>query len=133
MLTSTLYEALYVSTIAPTASFSVVSEIAGKSRVYNAARGLTGLLIFDGAHFCQQIEGSQREVLRLIELISSDSRHTDVTVFYHGVLAERRFRSFALAFTDGEDIDALPRLAQLEGKVGLAAFIELTRSIELEA
>lgn len=133
MMRSTLYEALYVSTIAPDAPLSVVGEIAGKARVYNTTHGVTGLLIFDGMHFCQQIEGTQKEVLSLIERISLDPRHTNVTVFHHGVLAARRFRSFALAFTDVDDIEVLPRLEKLDGQVGLTAFLELLQTLELEA
>ena len=48
-LTSTsLYEILYVSTLAPEAPLSVVGDIAAKARQANAERGITGLLIFDG-------------------------------------------------------------------------------------
>lgn len=52
-----LYEVLYVSTIAPDQPLSVVAEIAGRARVVNAELGITGLLIFDGQRFCQQLEG----------------------------------------------------------------------------
>ncbi len=127
-----LYEALYVSTIATDAPLSVVGEIAGKARIYNAAHDVTGLLIFDGMRFCQQLEGSQKEVLVLTERISNDPRHTNVVVFHHGSIAERRFRSFALAFTNVDDIDALSRLAQLDGQPGVDAFMALVSTLELE-
>ena len=132
-MTPSVYEALYVSTIAPSISVSVVGAIAGKSRAYNAANGVTGLLIFDGMYFCQQIEGLQEEVLSLIERISRDARHTNVTVFHHGVLAERRFKSFALAFTDVDDVDVLPRLRELNGQAGLTAYLDLVKRVELHA
>lgn len=127
-----LYEVLYVSTIAPTAPISVVADIAAKSRIWNQAQDITGLLIFDGLRFCQQIEGSQKQVLALIERISSDTRHSNVTIFHHGSLAERRFRSFSLTFTDVDDIEVLARLEKLDGQAGVTAFVELLATLDLD-
>ena len=84
---SSLYEVLYVSTIAPEAPLSVVADIVRKARPGNQERGITGLLIFDGQRFCQQLEGSQKQVLSLVERIRADPRHTDVHVVHHGALA----------------------------------------------
>ncbi len=130
--TSKLYEALYVSTLAPDAPISVVADIAGKARVHNAGRDITGLLIFDGLHFCQQLEGRQKEVLSLVERIRNDPRHTDVEIIHHGPLAERRFSSFALAFTDVDGEDVLRRITLLDGQAGIAAFTELVATIDID-
>lgn len=117
-----LYEVLYVSTIAPDQPLSVVAEIAGRARVVNAELGITGLLIFDGQRFCQQLEGPQKSVLKLIERIRNDPRHINVEVLHHGPLAGRRFQQFTLAFSTVEDLDALARMEQLDGEAALAAF-----------
>ncbi len=117
-----LYEVLYVSTIAPDQPLSVVADIAGRARQANAALDITGLLIFDGQRFCQQLEGPQKTVLKLIERIRSDPRHINVEVLHHGPLAGRRFQSFSLAFSTVEDAEALARLEQLDGASALAAF-----------
>lgn len=119
---SALYEALYVSTLAERQPVAVVAEIAGHARVHNARRGITGLLIFDGMRFCQQLEGTQKEVLKLTERIRDDTRHTRVEVLHHGPLAERRFRQFSLAFTPVEDTEVLARLELLDGEAAMAAF-----------
>ncbi|MDZ7866989.1 BLUF domain-containing protein [Acidovorax sp.] len=125
-----LYEALYVSTLAPDQPPSVVAEIAGRARVKNASLGITGLLVFDGMRFCQQLEGTQKEVLKLTERIRNDPRHTGVEVLHHGLLAERRFRQFSLAFTSVDDPDALARMEQLDGEAALAAFEVLRGDLE---
>lgn len=127
-----LYEVLYVSTIAPTAPISVVAGISAKARIWNQAQDITGLLVFDGLRFCQQIEGPQKQVLALIERISNDTRHSNVTIFHHGPLAERRFRSFSLAFTDAVDIEVLARMEKLDGQAGVTAFVDLLTTLELE-
>ena len=121
-LSPALYEVLYVSTIAPDQPLSVVAEIAGRARFVNAELDITGLLIFDGQRFCQQLEGPQKAVLKLIERIRNDPRHINVEVLHHGPLAGRRFQQFTLAFSTVEDLDALARMEQLDGEAALAAF-----------
>ena len=117
-----LYEVLYVSTLAPLHPPTVVAEIAARARHVNAELDVTGLLIFDGQRFCQQLEGPQKSVLKLIERIRNDPRHMNVEVLHHGPLAGRRFQQFTLAFSTVEDVDALARMEQLDGEAALAAF-----------
>ncbi len=114
---SALYEVLYVSTLAPTQPLSVVAQIAGRARLANAQHNITGLLIFDGQRFCQQLEGPQKTVLKLIERIRNDPRHINVEVLHHGPLA-----GLSLAFSTVEDVDALARMETLDGDAALAAF-----------
>ena len=117
-----LSEVLYVSTLAPGQPLGVVAEIAAQARVANGQLDITGLLIFDGQRFCQQLEGPKKQVLKLIERIRNDPRHTKVEVLHHGPLAGRRFHQFSLAFSTVEDVDALERMEQLDGDAALAAF-----------
>lgn len=117
-----LYEVLYVSTLAPHQPINTVAEIAAKARHNNAQLDITGLLIFDGQRFCHQLEGTKKAVLKLTERIRDDPRHVHMEVVHHGVLAERRFRQFSLAFSTVEDEDALARLEQLDGQAALVAF-----------
>ena len=121
-ISSALYEVLYVSTLAPDQPTAVVAEIAAKARQVNAQLDITGLLIFDGQRFCQQLEGPQKTVLKLIERIRNDPRHVNVEVLHHGPLAGRRFQQFSLAFSTVEDADALARMERLDGEAALAAF-----------
>ena len=130
--TMDIYEMLYVSTLAPTAPVSAVSAIATKSRVANALRSITGILIFDGIRFCQYLEGGRDDLLSLLERISSDARHTGVTLIHHGPLQERRFKKFSLAFVNGDDFEALTRLETLKGQSGITAFAELVPTLDKE-
>ena len=109
----------------------MVAEIAGHARVKNARLGITGLLVFDGMRFCQHLEGTQKEVLKLTERIRNDPRHTGVEVLHHGLLAERRFHQFSLAFTSVDDAEALARLERMDGEAALAAFEALRSELEL--
>ena len=127
------YEILYVSTMAPDAPLSVVGDIAAHARIANAARDITGVLVFDGVRFCQQIEGKQKDVLALMERIYQDTRHSNVEVFHHGPLAERRFSHFSVAFADVDEVAALEQLEQLDGQAGVDAFTALVATLNLQA
>ena len=130
-IVAALYEVLYVSTLAPEQPLSVVAEIAGRARQVNGELDITGLLIFDGQRFCQQLEGPKKVVLKLIERIRNDPRHVNVEVLHHGPLAGRRFQNFSLAFSTVEDVDALSRLERLDGDAALAAFNTVCSELEL--
>lgn len=126
-----IYEVLYVSTLACEQPLSVVADIAGRARQANGGLGITGLLIFDGQRFCQQLEGPKSAVLKLTERIRNDPRHADVEVLHHGPLAVRRFQGFRLAFSFVEDVDALARLERLDGEAAMAAFTTVCSALEL--
>ncbi len=132
-ISTTLYEILYVSTLAPEAPLSVVGDIAAKARLANTERGITGLLVFDGMRFCQQLEGGQKQVLALLERIRQDTRHINMQILHHGELALRRFRNFSLGYCMVEDDDVLGRMEQLDGQAALDAFTGLLAKLDLDA
>lgn len=132
-ISTTLYEILYVSTLSPEAPLSVVGDIASQARLANAERDITGLLIFDGMRFCQQIEGAQKQVLALLERIRQDTRHLNLQVLHHGELASRRFRRFSLAYCVVEDDDVLERMERMDGRAALDAFSGLLAGLDLES
>lgn len=128
---TTLYEVLYVSQLAPCVPVSAVAAIAGHARAANAQRGLTGLLVFDGQRFCQQLEGSQKNVLSAMARICQDARHVEVGVVHQGPLAARRFSGFSLAFSPTEEGELLEQLERLDGAAALQAFAVLQSRVML--
>lgn len=128
-----LYETLYVSTIAPDAPISIIGEIASTARVFNESQGITGLLVFDGMRFCQQLEGERRKVMKLLERIQQDPRHVNVEILHHAPLAARRFRRFSLGYTTVDDVDVLGPLEQLDGQVAMDAFLALVATLDRDA
>ena len=111
---------LYISTLAADQPLSAIAAIAAHARHRNPQRGITGLLVFDGLRFGQQLEGPEDEVRALMQCIQGDPRHTTVEVLHDAPLAERRFPGFSLAYRTQED--ALRRLEGLRGPAALAAF-----------
>lgn len=131
--TPKLYEVFYISTIASDAPISVVGNIAAKARLFNEECGVTGLLVFDGMRFCQQLEGHQKTVLSLMEKIRHDPRHVDVNILHHGPLAARRFRNFSLGYASVEGEEALTQLQSLGGPAAVAAFMGMMSEIDVLA
>ena len=126
-----LYEALYVSTIAPDEPVSIVADIAGKARTFNAEHDITGLLVFDGMRFCQHLEGGAKQVTALMERILQDIRHTKVELLHHAALPERRFKSFSLGYATVDDEDALGQLERLEGQPAVDAFMAIISKVDI--
>lgn len=130
---SPLHEVLYVSTLAPQSPIQVVAQIAIQARPANLAAGITGLLVFDGMRFCQQLEGPRKAVLALIECIREDDRHVDVEILHHAPLAERRFRRFSLGYVAVEEADVLARIENAGPEQAMAEFLALIPSLDLDA
>ncbi len=74
-----LSQYLYIST-APTLAREEVEAILATSARNNPARGITGLLLFNGRNFLQLLEGEEAEVAGLMERITADPRHAGVSV-----------------------------------------------------
>lgn len=134
MLTSpaNLQEIIYVSTLAADAPVRVVADIAMKARSNNKQADITGLLVFDGLHFCQQLEGCSREVAAAMARIRQDPRHSDLAVLHQGPLDHRRFSRFSLGYTSVEDIELLERLQKLRGQAAVQAFVALLSGLDLD-
>ena len=128
----TLYEILYTSTLAPTAQVTQVAGIVTAARSRNAARDITGLLVFDGMRFCQQIEGERGDVLALMERIRSDPRHENVTIAHQGPLDQRRFQRFSMGYVANDDEAALVRIEDIDGDHALEQFLALIPGLALD-
>lgn len=74
-----LSQYLYIST-APTLPREDVDAILVASARNNPARGITGLLLFNGRNFLQLLEGEEDEVSALMQRIATDPRHNGVSV-----------------------------------------------------
>jgi hypothetical protein len=47
---------------------------------HNALNGVTGLLVFNGTHFLQVIEGAAESIDELVERLRRDGRHSGVEI-----------------------------------------------------
>ena len=66
------------------------------AREVNALEGITGLLVFNGTHFLQIIEGAPSAIDDLVERLRRDPRHHGLEVRYQSEIAERSFPDWSM-------------------------------------
>jgi hypothetical protein len=126
-----ILEVLYVSVLAPDQRPTVVGQIVTQARARNAQRAITGLLVFDGIHFCQLIEGPVEAVQPLMEGIRQDPRHQAVRVLYEGRRDARRYQRFDLGFAQSDEPHDMAGIQVLEGTAALERFLVLRPSFDI--
>jgi hypothetical protein len=90
-----LSQYLYIST-APTLPREQVDAILAASARNNPARGITGLLLFNGRNFLQLLEGEEHEVAALMKTITADPRHSGVSVLDRRSIVARSCPDWAM-------------------------------------
>jgi hypothetical protein len=131
-----IYYALYTSSISLDSDPNCVREIVRFARSRNAQLNITGLLIFDGLHFCQYLEGRSETIFTLCEKIRNDPRHDRMDIKEHGQLAgTRRFADWPMAYAlcnDAEGLDQLQQFNATEGGSALALLERLMPKLDME-
>ena len=127
-----LHQVFYCSMLAPGESPRAVAAILAQARLTNESRGITGLLVFDGLHFLQHLEGPRGQVQVLMARIEADARHVDVRVIIEGPIEMRRCSAFELGYAEpAEDDVEYERLAD-EGEAGLLRFLAQRPSYDIQ-
>ena len=66
------------------------------ARELNAIDGITGMLVFNGTHFLQIIEGAPQAVDELVERLRRDRRHSGLEVRDERAVEERSFPEWSM-------------------------------------
>ncbi len=78
------------------ASEADIEDILTKSRQFNPATGITGILCYGGGVFLQALEGGRDCISDLYGHIQKDPRHKDVVLLQYEEIAERRFGGWTM-------------------------------------
>jgi hypothetical protein len=101
-------------------SLADLEEILVDARAGNERRQVTGVLVYVEGVFMQILEGEEDVLRSLMHSIASDTRHTDVKVFYEAAVAHRTFTSWRMAY-----LSATPKqMAAWAGLEGATTSIE---------
>lgn len=73
-----------------------LEAIHSAARDNNALEGITGLLIFNGTHFLQIVEGSPSAIDDLVERLRRDRRHSGLEVRDQREIALRSFPDWSM-------------------------------------
>lgn len=106
-----LLQLVYTSTAHGRMKSDAVRAIVETARRTNPSLDITGLLLFDGLHFFQVLEGPAEKVESLYEHIAKDPRHTRVVRILSHKVKERNFGDWSMAYSEARPED----LAQIDG------------------
>ena len=76
-----------------------IRKILDSARTNNAARNITGALLFNGECFAQVLQRPVRDVEQTFAKISRDMRHYEITILEAGYVPQRDFPDWSMAFT----------------------------------
>ncbi|MFD1469830.1 BLUF domain-containing protein [Hymenobacter caeli] len=97
-LDASIYQVLYRSRTAEPWSVTQLQALLNKSRHYNAAHGITGLLLYSDGCFVQVLEGPENAVRTLYANIQQDPRHTQLLTIREGLGPRRYFADWSMDF-----------------------------------
>jgi CheY-like chemotaxis protein len=69
-----------------------------QSRAFNAANGLTGVLLYSEGNIMQLLEGSAATISAVFDRIARDPRHTQVIKLADGPISQRLFAQWSMGF-----------------------------------
>ena len=94
----------YTSVAKPGLAVDEVAAIHQTARHLNSIDGITGLLVYNGRHFLQVIEGAESAIDDLVRRLLVDPRHSALTVEDERTVEPREFPHWAMEFV-GVDPD----------------------------
>ena len=75
-----------------------IPQLLEKTRAANAARGISGMLLYIEGSFFQVLEGASATVDALYQTISADPRHKHVTLIIREPITQRSFGEWTMGF-----------------------------------
>jgi hypothetical protein len=95
---SSLVHCIYSSRATPGFDEACLPQLLEGARRANAARGISGMLLYVEGNFFQVLEGERAQVDPLYERIRFDRRHARVTQIIHEPIAERDFADWTMGY-----------------------------------
>ena len=92
----TLKSLTYTSLASLDLSATDLDAIHAKARELNALDGISGLLVFNGTHFLQIIEGSSEAIDDLVDRLRADRRHSAFEIRDDREIEQRAFPDWSM-------------------------------------
>ncbi|MTH46041.1 diguanylate phosphodiesterase [Intestinirhabdus alba] len=101
MLTTLIYR----SHICDNVSFSSLEMMVAAASLKNEQASVTGILLFNGKHFFQLLEGPEESVFQIYQAICSDRRHYNLVELMRDYAPARRFGKAGMELFDLREHD----------------------------
>ncbi|MBK1724709.1 phosphate-starvation-inducible PsiE family protein [Thiocystis violacea] len=101
----------YISSATEPMSTPALLSLLQSCRENNAGRGVTGMLFHCNGTFLQVLEGEERVIDELLDIIEQDPRHTGMQVIQRKEIKHRQYSDWSMGFQRVSERD----LRQIEG------------------
>lgn len=88
----------YISSATEPMSTHSLLRLLQQCRDNNAVNGVTGMLLYSNGTFLQVLEGEQKIVEDLFEIIRNDPRHTDLRILQKKTIDKREYYDWSMGF-----------------------------------
>ena len=111
-----IYYTIYTSTPTEEVTKKMLDDITQESIHWNKDHGITGILISMDGRFHQFLEGDEKDVIEVFEMIKKDPRHQNVTPRVKGYANERVFSNWSMGswMLSNEELENLSVLRDLK-------------------
>ena len=101
-----MYSLTYVSSALVPFSARELRSLLDKCVSNNRPRNITGMLLYKDGNFMQVLEGEEKVVRAVHNVIAADPKHRGLTTLTQGLMPGRQFPSWSMGFKDlGADLD----------------------------
>jgi hypothetical protein len=109
---------IYTSAASPKFDSADLRTILKDARDKNAARSITGMLLYTADSFFQVLEGEEAAVMDLFATIASDTRHKDVTKIIQEPIAQRAFADWSMGYSEADpsELEAIEGFSDFFGQ-----------------
>ncbi|WAT02444.1 diguanylate phosphodiesterase [Rouxiella chamberiensis] len=101
MLSTIIYRSHLSDDVQP----DILPGLVAKATKLNALYGVTGILLFDGSHFFQLLEGPEEGVNTIYNRICQDDRHNNLVELMRDYAPARRFGNVGMELFDLQQYD----------------------------
>jgi hypothetical protein len=129
-----LYNLIYCSLAVPNIETGQVEKIIAAAKHHNPLFGITGLLVFGSGIFFQWLEGPKASIQKLMDIIATDPRHSNVVVLSEeDEIRDRLFPDWDMELVEASEISdvlegALKEASDAKQKQMLAMFLAELKS-----
>ena len=96
----------YLSSTVDALTKDQLDVLVRNARAKNEELGITGMMLYSGAHFLQTLEGPHESVDALFTLIDADPRHRDVFIVRREEIETRRFTAWFMGYREISEDEA---------------------------
>ncbi|WP_312393764.1 diguanylate phosphodiesterase [Mixta calida] len=96
---------IYRSHLCDDVPVKILEEMVSKANKLNESYDVTGILLFNGTHFFQVLEGPEEAVLAIYERICNDRRHHNLVELLRDYAPSRRFGNVGMELFNLQEYD----------------------------